>query len=325
MLVNEDDPVKAQLVDDRIQALITEANLLLSQRLSQTAATYLDLLIDGGEFSLPLVGDLDVLGLAKAGAILDSVARELPEGSPAAPALDEVIEFADLARENLDFALPLLGAVADPIKVDKVVVAGSTSELDSFAIAVAATVTLMFVTVLLVAGSLALEREENAFSRITRGLVGTTGLLAEKIALGIVASLAVTLLLLVGADATRLGRVGAGAVDPRSRCSPAAPASPRSAARSAAPPARCGRARCSRSWSRCRSPSSRWFPSGTVGARRLPRDRGRPRAVPVRSRARRRQRRPRFRRARRARAAAPPRGDRGRVRRSRPVALRRFA
>jgi ABC-2 type transport system permease protein len=61
---------------------------------------------------------------------------------------------------------------------------------------VAITVTLMFVTVLLVAGSLALEREENAFARITRGLVGKTGLLVEKIALGIAASIAVTLLLL---------------------------------------------------------------------------------------------------------------------------------
>ena len=46
------------------------------------------------------------------------------------------------------------------------------------------TVTLMFVTVLLVAGSLALEREENAFARVTRGAVGPGGLLVEKIALG---------------------------------------------------------------------------------------------------------------------------------------------
>ena len=197
VLVNEDDPVKAQLVDDRIQALITEANLLLSKRISETAASYLDLLIDGGQFSLPLIGDLDILGLARTGAILEAVSSELPKGSAAAKELERVIEFADVARENVDFALPLLGAVADPIKVDKVVVAGSTSELDTFAIAVAATVTLMFVTVLLVAGSLALEREENAFARVTRGLVGPTGLLAEKIALGIVASVAVTLLLLV--------------------------------------------------------------------------------------------------------------------------------
>jgi ABC-2 type transport system permease protein len=201
VLVNEDDPVKASLVDDRIQALVTEANLILSQRISDQAATYLNLLIEGGSFSLPLLGDIDILGLSKGGQILDEVSSGLPEGSPAREALGRVIRFADLARENLDLALPLLGAIAEPITVDKQVVAGDSAELDNFAIAVAVTVTLMFVTVLLVAGSLALEREENAFARVTRGLVGPTGLLIEKLLLGIVASVAVTLLLLVALTA----------------------------------------------------------------------------------------------------------------------------
>jgi ABC-2 type transport system permease protein len=196
VLVNEDDPVKASLVDDRIQALITEANLILSQRISDEAATYLDLLLEGGTFDLPLIGSFDVLGLERSGQILDAVRGELPPGE-ARQALDRVTRFAELARENLDFALPLLGAVAEPIAVDKQVVAGDSSELDSFAIAVAATVTLMFVTVLLVAGALALEREENAFARITRGQVGITGVLVEKVVLGVVASIAVTLLMLL--------------------------------------------------------------------------------------------------------------------------------
>ena len=47
--------------------------------------------------------------------------------------------------------------------------------LDTFAVAVAAAVTLLFVTVLLVSGSLALEREENTFTRLTRGLVSRDG------------------------------------------------------------------------------------------------------------------------------------------------------
>jgi hypothetical protein len=196
VLVNEDDPIKADLVDDRIKALVTEANLILSQRISEQAANYLDLIIEGGRFSLPLLGTLDILGLEKSGEILDAVAESLEPGSAQHAELERVRRFAKLARDNLDFALPLLGAVAEPIAVDKVVVAGDASELDTFAIAVAVTVTLMFVTVLLVAGSLALEREENAFARITRGVVGRTGLLAEKIALGVIASLAVTLLML---------------------------------------------------------------------------------------------------------------------------------
>ena len=34
VLVNEEDPLKAQLVEDRIDSLVTEANLLISQRVS---------------------------------------------------------------------------------------------------------------------------------------------------------------------------------------------------------------------------------------------------------------------------------------------------
>jgi ABC-type transport system involved in cytochrome c biogenesis permease component len=111
-----------------------------------------------------------------------------------------VIRFTDLSNQNLDLANPLLASVAEPIKVDKQVISGKTPPLDVFAIAVAATVTLMFVTVLLVAGSLALEREENAFSRLTRGLVSRQSLLAEKVGLGMVVALAVTLLMLAGLE-----------------------------------------------------------------------------------------------------------------------------
>ena len=201
MLVNQDDPLKASLVDDRIQALITEANLILAQRISDEAANYLDLLVKGGSFTIPFADTVDILGLNRAADLLKRVEAALPPDSPVEPGLSQVITFADLAGENLHFALPLLGAIAEPIKVDKQVVAGDTAELDTFAIAVAVTVTLMFVTVLLVAGSLALEREENAFARVTRGAVGPSGLLAEKLVLGVVASLAVTLLLLVALTA----------------------------------------------------------------------------------------------------------------------------
>ena len=45
-------------------------------------------------------------------------------------------------------------------------------------------VSLMFITLLLAAGALALEREENAFPRLVRGLVSRTGLLVEKAGAG---------------------------------------------------------------------------------------------------------------------------------------------
>jgi ABC-2 type transport system permease protein len=109
-----------------------------------------------------------------------------------------VIRFASLSGANLNLAAPLLDRLTQPIEVDKVVVEGSSPPLDIFAIAVAATLTLAFVTVLLVAGSLALEREENAFPRLTRSLVSPTALLGEKVILGVGVGLAVTLLLLGG-------------------------------------------------------------------------------------------------------------------------------
>ncbi|HKH15502.1 MAG TPA: ABC transporter permease [Solirubrobacterales bacterium] len=197
VLVNEEDPIKASLVDDRISALINQANLMLSKKVTRLAANYLTLLLRGGNFSL-LGQTLNVLGLEKTQRILEAIQPELSKDSQFADALQRVITFARLARQNLDLATPLLSSIAHPIEVDKEVVSGSPPSLDAFAIAVAATVTLMFVTVLLVAGSLALEREENAFARLTRGLVAKWALLGEKVALGVALSILVTLVMLGG-------------------------------------------------------------------------------------------------------------------------------
>ena len=210
VLVNEEDPVKARLVDDRISSLVTQANLRLSKKVTRISANYLTLLLRGGSFNL-LGQTLNVLGLKNTQHIIEQVRVALPRGSPLAGAVDKVIQFARLARQNLDLAQPLLGAIGHPIEVKKEVVSGSPPSLDAFAIAVAATVTLMFVTVLLVAGSLALEREENAFSRLTRGLVGRGALLGEKIALGVAVSILVTMLMLAGLSLfvhIEWGRVG---------------------------------------------------------------------------------------------------------------------
>jgi ABC-2 family transporter protein len=196
VLVNEDNPLKAEVVDDRITALLTEANLLLSERLTDVAVNYERILVEGGEFEIPFLNQtVQVLGLQRSEEILRSLERTLPPGQRAEVA--QVSDFARLARENLAVADQLLSSVRQPIAVDKQVVAGSVPPLDTFAVAVAAAVTLLFVTVLLVSGSLALEREENTFTRLTRGLVSRTGLLTEKALLGTGAALAVTLLLLL--------------------------------------------------------------------------------------------------------------------------------
>src|SRR3954453_23519813 len=106
----------------------------------------------------------DVLGLAKSEAVLRALQATVRDPAQKR-ALDPVIKFASVARQNLDLAGPLLESVGNPIKVQSKVISGSTP-LGAFAAAVAVAVTLMLITVLLAAGSLALEREENAFRRL---------------------------------------------------------------------------------------------------------------------------------------------------------------
>ncbi len=196
VLVNREDPVKAQLVDERISNLLTQANLAIARRIAAEGGRYLDLLIDGGRLRVGPV-TAQVLGLRATAQILAALEPALPPG-PLRQSLREVIGFATRARDNLDVAGPLIDRIAQPIEVEKVAVSGSSPPLEIFAVAVAAILTLTFVIVLLVAGSLALEREENAFPRLTRGLVSPLALLGEKALLGVAVGLAVTLLMLAG-------------------------------------------------------------------------------------------------------------------------------
>ena len=208
VLVNEENAVKAELVDDRITTLLAQANLAIARRIGAEGSRYLDLIVNGGEFKA-LGGSIHILGLRTSARILEAVTPALPPGLQ--PSLREVSNFATQARDNLNVAKPLLDRITQPIEVNKVVVGGESPPLEVFAIAVAATLTLAFVVVLLVAGSLALEREENAFLRLTRGLVSSTGLLAEKVLLGTAVGLSVTLLKLLGMQLfvpLELGRIG---------------------------------------------------------------------------------------------------------------------
>jgi ABC-2 type transport system permease protein len=195
VIVNEEDPVKARLVNDRINSLLSQANLVIARQIAAEGGKFLGLVLNGGQFSV-LGQTIQILGLANSAKILEGIRPALPPKLRAS--VDQVTQFTTLARENLDTAGPLLSRLAQPVAVDKQVVNASTPPLEIFAIAVAATFTLAFVTVLLVAGSLALEREENAFPRLTRGLVSRSALLTEKVALGVVIGLVVTLLMLAG-------------------------------------------------------------------------------------------------------------------------------
>lgn len=196
VVVNGSDTVENQVTDDRIDAMLGEANLLLAKRLSEAANQYLDLILSGGQLDL-LGQQIEVLGLQKSERILKRLEPKLPPGADREE-LGRAARFAQLATENLDLAGPLLTAITQPIKAEKTVVGEEAPSLDTFAIGVTVAFALMFVTVLLVAGSLALEKEENAFTRLTAGLVTRGQILVSKIGLGAVVGTAVALILLVG-------------------------------------------------------------------------------------------------------------------------------
>ena len=194
---NAEDPAKKEFVENTINSQVQAANAALTKRVAEEALELLKLISDGGVYTF-LGQDVSVLGLQQAEQILRDAQEALPQDGSEREELEEAIEFAGLARENLAFSDDVLDVVGEPIRVDATALEGGDTSLSSFAVALAVTVSLMFITMLLAAGMLALEREENAFARLVRGLVSRTGLLVEKAALAAVCSAATCLLMLAG-------------------------------------------------------------------------------------------------------------------------------
>src|SRR6185312_9556414 len=136
-----------------------------------------------------------LLGLRNARTIVQGTLASLPSDSPLRPALGQVISFAELAIQGLAFAKPVLGTIGTPLTVEQTQLDGRTTPTDAYAAAIAVIVSLMFVTMLLAAGMLALERSENAYPRLVRGLITPGRLLSEKVILAGGCATVVTLLM----------------------------------------------------------------------------------------------------------------------------------
>jgi ABC-2 type transport system permease protein len=197
VIYNNEDPVKGRYVEQIINSRLADANTALAEKLRGIAVQDIKLLLDGGDFDL-FGRTINILGLRKTQSILASVLRSLPPGAVERARLARVEEFASLAVANLNLASDVVGTVSQPVKVKRTPLAGKRTPLDSFAVALAVTVSLMFVTVLLASGMLALEREEHAFTRLVRGLVSRTGLLAEKVGLSALCAWVVALAMTCG-------------------------------------------------------------------------------------------------------------------------------
>ncbi len=192
------DAVKQQFVESTIKSRLADANAVLSAALSKEAASGFDILTNGGSFATPFGPTFNVLGLARTQEIVQAAIATLPKRSTLRAPLGQVLTFAKQAQSFLPLANQGLRAVGSPLALKQSVLQGRRTPLDAFAVAIAVTVSLMFITVLLAAGLLAVEREEHTFSRLVRGLVSRLGLVTEKIGLAALCAFGVTLVMLMG-------------------------------------------------------------------------------------------------------------------------------
>jgi hypothetical protein len=194
LYLNTKDPIEKQFVDQAISSRLNQVEQDVSKQVLHVAVSDLQEVLNGG--SVQILGqDVRLLGLRNARTIIQGTIASLPRSSPLRVALAQVNSFADLAIQGLGFASPVLGSIGTPLTIDETQLAGRTTPSDAYGAAIAVIVSLMFVTVLLAAGMLALERSENAYSRLVRGLVTPGRLLTEKIALAAGCATLVTLVM----------------------------------------------------------------------------------------------------------------------------------
>ena len=127
------------------------------------------------------------------------IARQPP--GPDRRQLERINAFAEFAAQNLTLSKKVLSTIGQPIQVTSTLIQGRRTPLNTFAVVVAVSVSLMFVCVLLAAGGVALEREEHTLARLARGLATREGLLAEKLLLAAGCAFVLALGMLAGIGA----------------------------------------------------------------------------------------------------------------------------
>jgi ABC-type transport system involved in cytochrome c biogenesis permease component len=208
-LIYNGDALEQSLVQSQLRSALSEANVGFSRQIQQAAAHAIDLLLQGGDLGV-LGAPRELIGLRQIPALLDRLIARSPPGSQRS-ALQRIATFADFAAQNLDLSKKVLTTVGQPIEIHSTLLHGRRTPLDTFAVVAAVTISLMFLGVLLAAGGVALEREENTLARLLRGLVSRHVLLLEKGLLAAGCAFVVALAMLCGVGAfvaLNWGRVG---------------------------------------------------------------------------------------------------------------------
>ena len=194
VILNTNDPIERQFVNQAISTRLAGVQQAVSKAVLRVALSDLHRVLNGGTVRF-LGQNVNLLGLRSARTIVAATLASLPPRSPLRLALAQVERFASLAVAGLSFAKPVLGTIGSPLKVTVTQLSGKTTPANAYAVAIAVIVSLMFVTVLLAAAMLALERSENAYARLVRGLVSPGRLLIEKILLAAGSATLVTLVM----------------------------------------------------------------------------------------------------------------------------------
>lgn len=193
------DALEQSLARSTLESALAQANLTFSSEVQRSARSVIHTLLTGG--TLGVGGPAErLIGLERIPGLLGAVASRQPPGGDRRE-LERIDAFAGFAAENLSAATKVLATIGQPIRIHDVVLHGRRTPLDAFAVVVAVTLSLMFMAILLAAGSLALEREEHTFGRLVRGLVSRTTVLAEKVILAGGCALAIAFAMLAGIGA----------------------------------------------------------------------------------------------------------------------------
>jgi ABC-2 type transport system permease protein len=184
-------------VKQQVQALVYELNRRLQSAFIEQDLVYVDLLLHGGRGTV-LGEKFHILGLDGT----DRVLKGLPHG----PRLDAIRDFVHDARLALALTGDAIKATAHPIDLEEAPAHGRTWALSAQVQAYALALTITFLGLLLAAGSLAAERDENVIGRLVRGLVSPGQLIGAKLllsaivaaALGLAVALAFGIIIEVG-------------------------------------------------------------------------------------------------------------------------------
>jgi hypothetical protein len=176
-------------VRQQMQALVYNLNLRVQKAFIEADIRYVDLLLHGGKGRV-LGHDFSIIGL-------DGTQRLLAH-LPASPERSQIADFVHDARLALALTDNAIRATATPVVLDEETGRGRTSALSAQVQAYGLAITISFLGVLLAAGALAAERDENTIGRLVRGLISLGRLVVAKISLAVVVALGVGLAILLG-------------------------------------------------------------------------------------------------------------------------------